>query len=264
MAIIRKVKSLFLPFAFWALVMGTVGIMLHSPADLTISKMLKDTFLYNDPASQPLWFLYTLFLTEICYIPISKLSYQWKVAVCVCCVICGIGLLVSGIKLPLRFDLVIAAMGYLLVGCITKRYFLANRMSKWVNFSVLFFASIAYSIIVLMMPRYDMYCSTGLWFSPIVAIVGSFGIMELFRKISSFLPNKIYNFLSYMALNAVIILTFHSKIFWGINKVVGNYDYYNHGFFHLIITILVETIVLYNLAFVCNKYFSIIVGKCKK
>ena len=258
--IVAKNRSLFVPYIFWALLMGGVGVIMHIPPGETWGNVIIQTFVWNNPSAKPLWFLFSLFVTDICFYPFKGLDEKWKVILSFVFFSCGIICLYYVIRLPLRLDVVFWGIGYNLIGgglvgkTIKKVHEL--RMQRFVMF-----LWGGYILLALLLPHYDMYCGVGKFYSFIIAILGSLLLIVTIESYESLLFHWFCQLTNWMALNSIVILAFHSKLLWVVDKLSNNIPVINCIIMNVIVTVIIETFFLYVVSKICNKYIYMLVGK---
>ena len=215
--LIKKSRALLVPFIFWSGVMLVTSLVMNVPAGLSLIDGVIQTFLWNDPLSQPLWFLYTLFLTEIFYYPIQRMSNVNKVIVGGCLFLLGLYFAGTGVELPLRIQIIPTTLGFYLMGNLVlfKVMNLDWTEKRIIIFGI--FSLIFYFFNYSLHGRYDIYMNSINSLHFYNGFVGSVLIFLFARFLGSkkgYLADKLVFVFQWLSLNAIVLLTFHSKFFW--------------------------------------------------
>lgn len=262
-----KFYSLFLPFILLSFIIGGGQLLVCGNINNFFSDVIVKSLINNEPSSQPLWFLYTLFITDMIYYPFRSTSIKRKNIAVVICVGIGILLLSNGIRLPLRFDIIPFSLGYYIVGSIISHHIIKfgvrNTFSKSLKIFILCFW-LLYIPLVLNLKSYDLYCGIGAWYSFLVAVLGSILVLITIIVIHVKLNYRIHRFCLMISINAIAIIAFHSKLFWVADMIRGSVTLLSSN---LLFTIFVIFIQLFGMSLISsffNNYLSICVGKYKR
>lgn len=262
----KKTKSLLIPYIFWCFIMIIANMILHQPADYTFVKGLEECFLLNKPASRPLWFLFTLYLTDLLFFLLKNCNILLMVFYLFILILVGETLSNKHIYLFFRTEIVCFSLAYYMIGVVLKRTNILlhlRKLKRKVTISVVSFLFITGMYWAIQNNAYDMYINRDISYSQVLlAIFISLTIIVILSQTDNLLCKKLKKGLRSIALNAIIILALHSKIYFAIDKIFFSFPQLQGLIFlHLTVTIIIELFMLMLLSKMCNRFIPWTVGK---
>lgn len=211
----------------------------------------------------PLWFLPCIFVVFSIFSFVQKIASKKIKALVLVLLIC-IGFLMSyfsKFNYFWSFDIALVALSFYSLG-----FFFKNRLlnlNKKEALWLLLLALIFHSILYFFNTKVDMYRSVyGNQFVFITS--GVFGCLFWLMFFKSF---PVFNFLSYLGKNTIVILGSHTRVLTVIKLIiliVGGSAIFNFNEFTKIGISVLQIILMIPIIYLINKYLPLLNGKIKK
>jgi fucose 4-O-acetylase-like acetyltransferase len=263
----KKIKTLLVPYVFFSML--HYGIWLHNNWELEISVKLiplKNIFWVNTgyiPIAGALWFLTSLFLTEIIYLVLTRYISDKRIMTIVVAIIAIAGNLeikILGFQLPYAIGSAFVGVGLLHIG----QMFWTNKekmiVGKILNLPIVAtcLCGIMISFLIFINGEINMrlgeYCIIPLfWINAIVSIIVGINISCWLDKR---IPHIFKNIFIYIGKNSIIYLCLNQLVISYIYKFLT--DSIINNVLWLIIIILLLTVI----SLIINKTFlKKVIGK---
>lgn len=256
--LLRRFKALMIPYYSFGILMLIMDALLNSSRNL-LHEALNIVYYIWRPA---MWFFFVLYLSCVAYYFSFRLPQKKKVFLLF---ICYFGSLLSSfydIKLPFRLEIVSSAFCFFLLGDILRskvRKLLSLSFKKKAFIGLLTLITFTYS--ALQFPRIDLLLNVLHPVYGVIALLGILSFVILFNVLSDVYS---LNYLQYISVNSIIILVFHSKIFWFSNMVLQKLNLMDNIEINIIFTLFVEVLFLVPAIYLFNNYFFFFLGKSSK
>lgn len=211
----------------------------------------------------PLWFLPCVFLIFLIFFFIQKIDSKYLKTVILVSLIC-IGFLIPhyvNFKFLWSFDVALVSLCFYSLG-----YFFKNKLlnlSKRQSFLLLILALIFHFGLSFFNVKVDMYRSV--YGNQILFMAsGVFGSLFWLMFFKSF---PVFNFLSYLGKNTIIILCSHTRVLTFIKLIillVAGSTVFNFNEFTKIGISVLQIILMIPIIYLVNKYIPLLNGKVKK
>lgn len=262
----KKFKTLMIPYFSFGLLMLCVDYFLKQEIDI-YKEFLNIIYYIWRPA---MWFFWILFACCAMFYYCNKLSIKLKCFIVILCYTISVLTSKFNMNLPFRIEIFFSAFSFFLLGDILrsriKQLFLINKKEQWFICSI-FFA--IFTVIALQFPKIDLLLNELHPLYGIVSIISIISFILLFQSINqSILKNSKSNnigfrILQYCSLNAIVILIFHSKVFY-LCDILYSHIHLNNMIIKAICTILIEICILVPLIYIFNNYLYCFLGKTKR
>lgn len=245
--LIAKSRSLLIPYILY----------------LLVSELLELTC---DTDNVTLWFLPVLFVSEIVFYIINKLTtkIRYKQQLCIFIVtllaLIGYKLSLSGVRIPFDMQNVGHALIYYTFGYYFNKWLKKISTTLWKVILMI----VSYTIVVLFVPNLDMLSNNwGIFIiSQILAIVGTIIIILSARIICTWNDrNPLLSFFKWAGRNSIILVGFSIPFITVCNKVGGYFIEDTHTIWFSVIKHIAMWITMYYLSGFFLKYAPWVMGK---
>lgn len=258
--IIKRFKLLFIPFFLFGFITYLLSFIIGK--GYPIQEFILNIF---NNRGAGMWFLHTLFLVNIMYLILYRLSKLKKFILWIILIVTSYFSSKYNIHLPLRAEVIPICLSFFLLGDILKPEIL--KLEKLNNYALYTFAILSLItniILVSYSNRMDIAENrTGGYLFIITAITGIIPILSLsliLARLKSYC-RYIKNILKFCSINAIIILIFHPYIFSFINKSFVSLGHNPDSIIAHYFVIITEIIILYPLVKIINNYLPFLLGK---
>lgn len=246
---ITKIRTLLIPYFLY----------------LLVSELIKLTC---DTGNVTLWFLPVLFMTEIIFYAIVKLTDRVKLklllSVALITILAISSYIMSVFEIIIPYDLqnVGHALIYYSFGYYFSSWVKKVSMTLW----KIILLMVIYTIVVIFLPKLDMFPNQ--WsivpISQVLAITGTILIILSSRMMSLWnKKNPLLNFLNWAGRNSIILVGFSIPFITVCNKVGGYFIEDTHVIWFSLIKHIAMWITMYYLSGFFLKYAPWVMGKYK-
>jgi fucose 4-O-acetylase-like acetyltransferase len=260
--IYKRFKALMIPYITFGFIMMGVELLVKPEYALNTS-ILNILYYVAKPAT---WFFFMLFLLDCIYLFIRKFNPPIKIVITFFLFFIGYYWMHKEVSLPFRLQivpniLVFFLLGDLLYGKLNTVIEKLSLQRLWMIAIIMYVLSICASILFL---RIDLYLNS---LNPYYVPNAMFGIIG--TSILCFILDKYKGLVylkrsfKYCTINAILILVFHSKIFWIAEILFGkcSFPILSNTIIQSIIVLILEILILYPLILIVNRYFYFLLGK---
>ena len=269
-----RFKQLIIPYFIWAFLLYFTWVFVTrfygDSANLSLSPLKNLIGVFYAQGGReymdwgiPLWFLPCIFLVFSIFFFIQKIGPKLLKTTILFSLIC-IGFLIShyfNFKYFWSFDVALVALCFYGIG-----YFFKNKLlnlNKRETLLLLFIALIFHLTLYFFNIKVDMYRSVyGNQFVFITS--GIFGSLFWLMFFKSF---PVFDFLSYLGKNTIILLCSHTRVLTFIKLIiliVGGSAVFNFNEFTKIGLTVLQIILMIPIIYLVNKYLPLLNGKIKK
>lgn len=256
--LLKRFKSLMIPYYSFGLLMLAMDALLKSSISLS-HELLNIVYYIWRPA---MWFFFVLYFSCVAYCFSYRLSQRKKVLLLFICYLFSLLSSYYDFKLPFRLEIVPSAFCFFLLGDvlrsrIRKLLSLSSKKKILIGLSIL----IVFTFSALQFPGIDLLLNVLHPLYGIIALSGILSFVILFNVLSD---RYSLRYLQYISVNSIIILVFHSKIFWFSNMVLHKLNLMDNIGINMTFTLFAEIALLLPIIYLFNNYFYFFLGKSAK
>ncbi len=215
----KKTLRLLVPFLVWGLLCSTTALIKGSKFLPTLFKFLTvdGKLLWNSP----IWFLLVLYIADILYMLLCKISNKLYFKLIVFAVSCTLFVLFGDIMLTAKLNLVPYALMFYALGNIIKTLELQeklefNLITKIIVCVVLGVSGYLLGSVFNIRIVYTLAQFGNIAFSIISAVANVLFLYILFKNVKFIADSKL---LSYLGENSLIIMISQYPVLWGLNAL---------------------------------------------
>ncbi|MBR3255377.1 MAG: acyltransferase family protein [Clostridia bacterium] len=226
---VKKVKSLLLPYFVFGILFYFIWVALNWQ-EKSLQPLINLFSVNTDglPIAGALWFLTSLFFTELLFFLIDKIKFKWikYIIIILISLLGNVAVQIIPFRLPFALDAAFVGVGLFGIGYLFKLF----KESKIVNklFNLKFYVILPLIIINIYLiftndyinMRCGLYGNIPLfWINAFLAFIIGINIC---KKLDSFLNTKIKNFITEIGKNSIIYLCFNQIVILVINIFTKN------------------------------------------
>lgn len=263
----KKVRSLLVPYYFFAFLILVLEFIIGKNRDI-VHGLIYSLYYIQDPG---FWFFFLLFVTDLFFLLYRKIiKLQFKIITIILLFFCS--LLVGWGEqtyrdIPFKADFYPSCAFYFVIGALVAEYwpffdeYIKNRKCECaiillvLSIFVLCYVGIINDIhiwVFIARPHYPLITLIGIFFVIMLGVIIDCTKMRLLKIV-----------LKYLAVNAIVICIFHSKVFWLVRTIDAQVGIAPSSWQSHFIVIAVEICLLVPTVYMFNRYIPFLVGKRK-